>query len=106
MALRATGLSDDYISDNCEMIIISVDSASIQDVRQIALIDQRAQAYALRFAARCTLDKSAQLVRVHSCPKPLAAAAMRHGRKWTKNLRSYGRILVTKGVRRRLELVI
>jgi hypothetical protein len=51
-----------------------------------------------RFAARCTLDKSAQLVRLHSCPKPLAAAAMRHGRKWTKNLRSYGRILVTKGV--------
>jgi hypothetical protein len=39
MALRATGLSDDYISDNCEMIIISVDSASIQDVQQIALID-------------------------------------------------------------------
>jgi DNA-binding NarL/FixJ family response regulator len=45
MGLRAKGvvsdapLDTDYISDNCEMIIISVGSASIQDVQQIALID-------------------------------------------------------------------
>jgi hypothetical protein len=28
-------------------------------------------------------------VRLHSCPKPLAAAAMRDVRKWTKSLRPY-----------------
>jgi DNA-binding NarL/FixJ family response regulator len=44
MGLRATGVSDalldtDLISDNCEMIIINVGGASIQDIEQIAVID-------------------------------------------------------------------